>query len=234
MTLFHPLIGVSPIYACGVTATNGLKIQGNSTKFFANMSRPIGILSAPGAISDETATRLKTAWETNFSGDNMGKLAVVGDGLKYEAMTVTPQDAQMVEQLRMTADIICAVFHVPAYKVLGTAPAYNNIEALTQEYYSQALQVHIESIELLLEEGLGLAPKYSCQFDLSSLLRMDTATRYKAYSDAINGGWMHPNYARINENLTPVKGGDSPYMQQQQFSLEALAQRDADKPFCEA
>jgi len=36
------------------------------------------ILSAPGAISDETAARLKTHWDANYTGNNAGKVAVVG------------------------------------------------------------------------------------------------------------------------------------------------------------
>mgnify|MGYP003394062084 CR=1 FL=1 len=63
VSLWHPLVGVSPIYACGMSATMGNRIQGNSTKFFNNMSRPSGMLTAPGAISDELAGRLKKAWE---------------------------------------------------------------------------------------------------------------------------------------------------------------------------
>jgi HK97 family phage portal protein len=64
--LFHPLIGVSPIFACGSAAGQGIAIQNNSQKFFENMSRPSGVLVAPGAISDETAAAVKTAWTSNF------------------------------------------------------------------------------------------------------------------------------------------------------------------------
>src|SRR5690606_33826764 len=74
-TLWHPLIGVSPISASGMAATQALAIQDNSAKFFQNMSRPSGVLEAPGAISNETASRIKTAWEENFSGANAGKVA---------------------------------------------------------------------------------------------------------------------------------------------------------------
>src|SRR5215813_8029451 len=42
VTLFHPLVGVSPIYACGQAAVQGLAIQSNSTKFFSNSSTPGG------------------------------------------------------------------------------------------------------------------------------------------------------------------------------------------------
>jgi len=233
VTLFHPLLGVTPLFACGLAATQGIKIQTNSTKLFTNMSRPAGILTAPGAIADETAARLKAEWDSNYTGDNMGKTAVLGDGLHYEAMTINPADAQLIEQLKMTGEVCCSVFHVPPYMVgIGAMPTYNNIEALNQQYYTQALQAYIEQIELLMDEGLGLsASGRGTEFDLDGLLRMDTATRFKSHSDGIGGGWLAPNEVRYKENLEPVKGGDSPYLQQQNYSLEALAERDADKPF---
>ena len=34
--LYHPLIGVSPLYAAGVAAMQGLAIQNSSTQFFNN------------------------------------------------------------------------------------------------------------------------------------------------------------------------------------------------------
>lgn len=60
--LFHPLVGLSPIFAGGLAAMQGLAIQNNATLFFQNGSQPGGILTAPGAIGDETAARLKAHW----------------------------------------------------------------------------------------------------------------------------------------------------------------------------
>jgi HK97 family phage portal protein len=235
-TLFHPLIGVSPIYACGIAAMQSAAIQDNSAKFFQNMSRPSGILTAPGAISDETATRLKTAWETNFSGNNIGKVAVLGDGLKYEMMTITAVDAQLIEQLKFTGEMICATFHVPPYKLgLGPMPTVNNTAALNQQYYDQCLQPIAENMELRLDIGLELSFPFETWFDTSALLRMDPSTRFDAHTKAIAGGWLAPNEARREEERPPVAGGNSPMMQQQNFSLEALAKRDAQTdPFAPA
>jgi HK97 family phage portal protein len=229
--LFHPLCGTPPLIACGLAALQGLNIQKNSALFFGNMSQPGGLLSAPGAISDETATRLKRTWEDNYSGTNAGRMAVVGDGLKYESMTMKSVDAQLIEQLKWTAENVCSCFHVPAFKVgFAPAPAYNNAEIYNQIYYSDCLQALIEDIELCLDEGLGLdqlsGQTIGVEFDLDALLRMDTDTRYKSHSEAIKGGWMMPNEARQKEDMKPVEGGDTPYLQQQNFSLAALAERD--------
>jgi hypothetical protein len=86
--------------------------------------------------------------------------------------------------------------------------------------------------ETLLDDGLDLEQKgYNAQFNLDDLLRMDSATQIESLNKSVGGGWMKPNEARAKRNLAPVKGGDSPMMQQQQFSLEALAERDQSKPF---
>ena len=61
---------------------------------------------------------------------------------------------------------------------------------------------------------------------------MDTERRIKTLGEAVKNTIMSPNEARRKENLPPVPGGDSLYLQQQNFSLEALARRDAsDDPF---
>ena len=107
--LYHPLVGVSPLFACGLAAMQGLAIENNSARFFGNQSRPSGILTAPGHIKKATAERLKENWELNYSGDNYGKVAILGDDLKYQPLSVSAADAQMVEQLKMSAEIVCLV-----------------------------------------------------------------------------------------------------------------------------
>lgn len=223
---FHPLVGLSPIFANGLSAMQGLAIQNNATKFFQNGSQPGGILTAPGAIDDATAGRLKAHWDANYSGANIGKVAVLGDGLKYEAMAVKAVDAQLIEQLKWSAEVICSTYHVPPYKIgVGAMPSYNNVQALNTEYYSQCLQSHIESIELCLDEGLETGEKLGTEFDIENLLRMDSVTQMDMLDKAKN--LMKPDEARRRLNLPKVAGGDAVYRQQQDYSLEALAKRDA-------
>lgn len=236
--LFHPLCGVSPLTACGIAAVQGLSIQRNSAKFFENGAQPSGVLTAPGTITNEQAGEFKRQWETNYTGANAGRVAVLGGGLEYKAMSVNAVDAQLIDQLKMTAEIVCSAFHVPPYMVgVGAAPTYNNIEALNQQYYTQCLQALIENIELLLDEALGLTSSkdgktLGTEFDLDDLLRMDTATQIKTWGDAVKATLLAPNEGRKKLGYGPVAGGDAPLSQQQNFSLEALAKRDAkDDPF---
>lgn len=231
--LYHPLVGISPIFAAGLAATQSLRIQNDSASFFGNKSRPGGILTAPGAISTDTATRLKEHWDTMYTGDNMGKVAVLGDGLKFEAIRMSAEESQLIEQLRWTAERVCSAFHVPPYKIgVGPMPAYNNIQSLNVEYYSQCLQRLIEDAELCLDEGLGMAEGLGTEFDLDGLLRMDSVTQMSVLKEGVGAAVFAPNEARKRIDLKPVKGGESPIAQEQNYSLAALAKRDAkDDPF---
>lgn len=231
--LFHPLCGVSPIYAAGFPALQGLNIRNQSDKFFMNGSKPGGVLTSPLPISQATADRVKAYWDENFSGDNIGKIAVLGDGLKYEAMAVTAEQAQLVEQLRMTDEDIAKCFHMPRHKVgIGPDPTYNNIQALNIQYYADCLQKHIEKLELKLDEGLELVDvpnrTLGVEFERDDLAQMDTTSLIQSEKEA--AGIKTVNESRRRLNLPKVAGGDTVYRQQQDYSIEALNRRDSEQP----
>lgn len=223
--LFHPLIGVSPIYAAGLPAMHGQTIQQQATKFFQNGARPGGLLLAPGRLDQEKADELKAKWKDAFTGANAGMVAVLADGFKYEALASNSDESQLIEQLKWTAEQICGVYHVPAFLAgVGAEPNYNNVQNLTLRYYSQCLQSLIEAIELCLDEGLGMGETIGTEFDLEALLRMDT----KAQMEVVTGkkGIATLNEQRRDLGYGPQDGGDTIYLQQQDHSLAAIAARD--------
>jgi HK97 family phage portal protein len=221
---YHPLCGFSPVYACGHAAIQGLTIVNNATRLFRNGSQIGGVLTAPGQISKDTAARLEQYWQENYAGEeNIGKVAVLGDGLKFEKPTVmSAVDAQLIDQLKWGDEKIAAVHHVPGYKVgVGPLPSYNNVEALGQQYYGDCLQLHFESIELCLTEGLEL-DRYEVEFEIAQLDRMDSVQRMDVATKGVIGGVFKPDEARKKFNLPPVKGGNRVYLQQQNWPLELL------------
>lgn len=225
--LFHPLIGVPPLYAGSLATAQGLAMQQNSVRFFQNHAQPGGLLTAPGHIKNETAERIKTHWGENYTGENVGKVAVLGDGLVYAPMQVNATDSAMIDQLRWTDEKICSVYKVPPYKVhVGTPPTAKQSETLDRQYYSDCLQRLIEAIEGLLDEGLEFPQTFRTEFNLEDLMRMDLLLKMKVASEGVKGAIYAPNEARKKFNLPPVAGGDTPYLQQQNYSLAALDERD--------
>ncbi|WP_032272911.1 phage portal protein, partial [Escherichia coli] len=83
--------------AAGLAATQGHHIQENSTSFFRNGGRPSGVIEIPGSITEENAKKLKSNWDSGYTGENAGKTAILSNGAKYNPTTFSPVDAQTVE-----------------------------------------------------------------------------------------------------------------------------------------
>ena len=235
--LFHPLVGVSPIYACGAVAVQGLKIQDNSTAFFGGGSNPGGVITVPGAITEEIAGRLKESWNTGYTGANVGKVALLSEGMTFQAMGVNAVDAELIDQLKWTVEQVCSCYHVPAALIDSShQPPYANSEPLVLMYYTQCLQALIVALENALDEGLGLPTvaghTYGTEFDIDDLVWLDVKAKTDAAQQGVAGGVLSPNEARAKYfGIGAVEGGASPLAQQQYYSLQALAERDANQPF---
>lgn len=227
--IYHPLIGVSPISACALGVSQGVEIQKTSARFFQNGARPGGVLTAPGTIAQATAERLKTEWDQKFGGENVGKVAVLGDGLKFEHLAVNPVDAQLIEQLKYSSEMVCTAFHVPPYKVgVGPTPTYQNAAVLNQIYYADCLQKLMKDFESAFDEGLGIGEDLGIgvEFIIDDLLMMDAQTQMLVLKEGVGAKIIKPNEARKRLNLSPTDGGDELWGQQQDHSLSALSRRD--------
>lgn len=230
--LWHPLVGVPPIYACAMSATMANRIQNQSTAAFANGGRPSGIILIPGSITDEQARSIKKEWEANYSGANVGRTAVLADSVKFEPLAaMTAESAQLTEQLRWTVEDVGRAFHYPQWKLGGPVPPYSaGPQATTMQYYCDCLQTLVEKVELCLDEGLELPADMGTEMDLDNLLRMDTVALYDSNNKAEK--WMKVDEMRFRANLPKITGGDTVYRQHQDYSIESLAKRDAQEdPF---
>src|SRR4029077_3019905 len=205
--LFHPLCGTPPIFASGLASMLGLNAQRASALLFENASTPGGILTLPAGISAEQEMQVKEQWEGRFSRVNLGRIAILAGEAKYEKVAMTNVEGQMVESLKWSAEVVCSVYHVPPYKVgVDVLPrGFTNLQALNVEYYSQALQSHIEEIEELIDDALGIGEEkgLGTEFDTENLLRMDSTAQVTVIKDAVGAGVMAPNEGRAKLDLKP-------------------------------
>lgn len=222
ITLFHPLIGVSPLYAAAVSASIGNSISANSENFFQNMSRASGTLTAPGEIPSGTADRLKKEWDGNYSGLGFGKVAVLGSGLEWKPLTINASDSQLIEQLRFTVEDIGRVYRVPGFMLGETKLTYRNSEQLARMYYQGCLSYHIEAAEQCFNQKFEVSNGVEIEFDLSPLFRLETDLRFDTHSKALNSGIKSINEVRADEDLPPVAGGEEPRLQMQYVPLSSI------------
>lgn len=215
-----PLVGVTPIFAAAASSALGIKILQDSQQFFANASRPSGLLSSDQHISPENKERYKQEWDQAYRGGEFGKTAVLSGGMRWQPLTITAQDAQLIEQLKYSVQDVARVFRVPTF-MLGdnTGVTYRNNEQLVRAYLTGCLGFHVEALQQRFIRAFDFPATYELRFDLSAFLRTETDIRFASYQTALNSGWLSINETRAQEGLPPVAGGEEPRVQMQYIPL---------------
>ncbi len=222
----HQLIGVPPVCAAHWPAVKNLKILKSSAEFFTNNAQPGGILTAPAGMSETDADALKAYWQTNYSGTNSGKVAVIGADMKFTSFAMKSADSQLVEQMRYSDEQICQPFGIPPFKIgIGSIPAGLGVDAINLLYYDDALGGPIESMENLLDEGLSVASPLGIWMDTEPLLRMDVGKQADVEVKLVGGKIKTPDEARLRFNLAGTPGGGTLWGQQQDYPLGMLENR---------
>ena len=222
----HPLVGESPIKAAALAIGINVALSRTQAAFFANMNRPSGVLTTDAQLNAEQMTSLRLAFDDKSSGMSSGKVPILQSGLKWMPMSVNSVDAQLVEAQRMSLEDIARVFGVPPASIGDMAhQTHANAEATISNFLSMSLGSYLEHIERALDRLFGLdGGSEWIELDTSALLRTDFAGRVDGLTKALTGGLMTPNEARSREGLSPVDGGNTPFMQRQNTPINLLAE----------
>ena len=219
----HPLVGVTPIkYATAATSINNA-ISRNQSAFFNNMSRPSGVLSTDEKLTKEQMDALRKAWYEKSRGLATGEVPVLSWGLKWQSLTITSEDAQLIEAYRMSVEDIARVFNIPLMLIGDyTRATYNNSEALMRHWLASGLGFMLEHIERSFAKFFRLPQTEIVNFDVTGLLRTDFEKRINGLTKGIMGGLYSPNEARAQEGLPAVEFGDEPRVQAQNVPLSSV------------
>ena len=228
----HPLVGVSPITNAAATIAANSAITNQQALFFANMSRPSGVLSTDQKLTKDQMLQLRAAWEEQSKGINTGGIPVLGGGMKWSQMAISSQDAQLVEAFKMTVEDVARAFRVPLPLVGDQSQStYNNVEQLIAHWLSGGLGFVLDHVENNLDRFFNLPITEKIEFDADMLLRTDFQARVESYSKSITSGLMAPNEARARfAGLPSVPHGDKPIVQQQMVPLGWTESQPAPEP----
>jgi HK97 family phage portal protein len=129
---WHPLdeyYGLSGIEAGALATSTDLYAQVYNRTFFSNNARPAGLLKTEQRLSQQEVDELLKRWEISFKGVTRShKIAILGRGLEYQPIGISPKDAEFLAQREFSRDEILSVFRVPA-SLLGL---YNRYRATTE------------------------------------------------------------------------------------------------------
>lgn len=210
------LTGASPIavqrYALGV-ATAQAEYQ---SRFYMDGSALKGYLSTEQRdLSPEAADRIKAQWRARHSGlSNAHDVPVLHSGLKFEATSISPEDAQLVESMKWSATQIATMYGLPASRLNtdgGHSNRYANMAQDDLHVVKSAYLPRILRVEAALNmdaDLFGPMSPWVPKFNIAAAERADQKSRFDAYSVAIRDGWLLRSEVREAEDMDPVAGID--------------------------
>jgi len=211
------ILGMSTIAAGREVVGGALGAQEYANRFFANDSRPSGVLETAGTLSQEASKRVRDSWQEANSGINRHRVAVLEEGLQYKQMGLTNRDSQFIEARQFSRADIASLFRIPLHKIGDlTKATFSNIEQQAIEFVVDSIRPRVvrweRRINCDLIDPLDLGDEYFAEFLMDALLRGDLKSRYDAYSVGRQNGWLSTNDIRGFENMNPVEGGDDDYL----------------------
>lgn len=175
-----------------------------------------GLLSVPAGmnVSKQSVDRLKQQFKSATQGlRNSHDIAVLHSGASFQAIGMTPEDAQFIETMRWSHTEVATLFNIPSSRLNGDSSTgtYQNQAQDDLAFYQQACRPRVEMVEASLNRDpdlFGAMSAWIPRFDTSAILRADIKTRFEVYQIARDIGAMSANDIRRSEDAPEVEGGD--------------------------
>lgn len=219
------LLGLSPIAVAREAIGLALAVEEYGARFFGNDSRPGGILVHPARLGAEAAKNIKASWEEAFKGlSNRHRVAVLEEGMQWQAVGVPPQDAQFLETRKFQLDEIARLFRVPPHMIgILDRATWGNIEHQAIDFVTHTIRPWLVRLEqaadrdlfartdpLPVEDGVEVGERaHFVEYLVDGLLRGDATARANALAVQRQNGVITANEWRALENRNPIDGGDA-------------------------
>jgi HK97 family phage portal protein len=201
------VLGLSPIAHARQAVGLGIAAERYAARFFGESAIPSGVLTSDQDIKQERADQLKARWREAHAGHR--DIAVLGNGARFQAVTIPPEEAQFLESSRANVATIARYFGVQPELIGGESGGsltYANVEQRALDFLTFGLRPWLVRLEVALSALLSSTT--TVKFNAAALVRTDLLTRYQAHESAIRAGWKLRSEVRELEDLPPIAGID--------------------------
>ena len=221
------VIGLSPLAYARNSVGIGLAAEDAVTDIYENGGKPSGVLTIDKILTADQRTKIKENFKEMSDGGE-SRLFVLEAGMKYQQVSLSPQDIELLSSRKFQIEDIARFFGVPSMLINDTSSSTtwgSGIQQIVQGFYKLGLRPYLERIEASMKCWL-LTPEeratIDIEFDFNALIRPDMGDRIKMYKEGVQGGIMTPEQCRAEEGWPRKPGDDELYMQQQMVPLSML------------
>lgn len=206
---YNGIVGLDPLSLFAEGLGRAAAADQFASKSFGTGSHLQAYLSFEQELTEEQSDDLKARWQKFHSGmANGDQFGVIGNGAKYQTVSLTPEQQQLIETRKLEVTEIARYLGVVPPKLYDLERAtFSNIEQQAIDAVVDGIRPWVERFESFINfDPTLMAEGNFIEFELDGLLRGDSAARAAFYTALINAGVMTPATAAHLENLpAPVE-----------------------------
>jgi HK97 family phage portal protein len=209
------LLGRSRLQRAAAVVQAGLSIQQFANSLYQNGVNPSGAILIDRPVGPEQMQRLAHNFREQFGGPSKAAKALVLDqGMKWQSISISPEDAEFLNSRRFTVEELARLFNVPP-PMAGdlTHGTFSNTETLLRYFATGTLTPWVRKIESEFTRSVfseASRASHKLELDLSGLLRGDPAQRWAAWKIAIESGVLDTDEVREEEGFNPRSAKPEP------------------------
>ncbi len=196
--------GMSIIEYASGSIKAALAAEDYGSKYFTDGAHPTHLITADiKNLDPDQAQIIKEAYRRATTGTR--EPAVVGSGIKVDAMQSDPGSTQFLELMRFEIEQVARFFRVPPSMIFGAVSGQNvtyaNASQADLNFLKHSLNVYLVRIEKALSRCL--AGSLSAVFDRDKILQADPETKYKVDAVRLTNHLASVNEIRVEHGLQP-------------------------------
>jgi len=178
-------------------------------KLFENGLNAGGVFQTPNSLSDSARKHLKESIEERSKPVNAHKAMVLEEGLVWNKITFSPEEAQFLGTRQFQDVEVARWFNLPLRMLkMADASGLRNVEQIAIEMVQSTMLPRYVAWEQELNTKLfGINATRFAEFNVDGLLRGDSKTRAEVSHIMRQDGVLNADEWRARENMNQI-GGD--------------------------
>jgi HK97 family phage portal protein len=221
-------VGLSKLEFMRCTTDEAAKAQSAAAKVFGTGGKPTGVLMVDSVLRKEQRESIQASFAGMAEG-NTSRLYVLEANMKYQQLSMSPEDMQLLATRQYTVEEFARWYDVPPVLIhhSNVTTWGSGIEQIMDGFYKLTIRPILVSIEQAVRKRVmtpGQRATMAIEFALDALLRGNPTQRAELYAKNVQNGVMTRNECRQLENLAPVEGANELTAQTNLVPLSKLGQ----------
>ena len=163
------LVGISPLNQSRNLVGLAIAMDRHLAQFYGEGATPSSILMTDQKLTLDQARIIQGTWEATHKRHR--RPAVLSDGLKWQPITTSAADQQMIQTREQIIRDIARIFRVPSHLIgaMGDNQTYQNVEQASLNFLTHTIAPWIRRLETAISTILQLSSVPTHSLALASM-----------------------------------------------------------------